>query len=221
MLTVTHVLIQSSQVKANDAAGLVRITETSPCDVIFTLPESQAGMIARAMREREKDHFLPPLLAQAWDREQKELLGTGELVSIDNKIDSATGTVKLKARFPNNDDRLFPNQFVNVRLLAQTVNNAVTVPSSSVQLGAKGSYCYLVEKKDDSDNGTAIYRDVEPGITVENVTVINSGIEAGNLVVVDGIDRLRDNIEVHIAAEIETPRLLVNKPSSLPDSEKP
>lgn len=198
---------EGNQVKANDAEGIVRITETHPCDVIFTIPESQAPIVARALRDREKDHLLAPLMAQAWDREQKELLAIGELVSLDNKIDSATGTVRLKARFPNTDDHLFPNQFVNVRLLVQTLHDAITVPAAAVQLGAKGSYAYVLEKKE--ENEIAIYRDIMPGITVENVTVIDSGISAGNLVVVDGVDRLRNDMPVRIAARMETPLIPV------------
>ena len=202
-----RVVDEGNQVKANDANGIVRITEIHPCDVVFTIPENQAGIVARAMREREKGH-LPPLQAQAWDREQKELLATGELISIDNKIDAATGTVKLKARFPNSDARLFPNQFVNVRLLAQTLRNVVTVPAAAVQLGTKGSYCYLVEQGNGEAGEIAVYRDVKAGVTVENVTVLEEGVQPGNLVVVDGVDRLRNNLPVRIAAQMETPRLL-------------
>lgn len=194
---------EGNQVKANDAEGIVRITETHPCDVIFTIPESQAPIVARALHAREKDHFLAPLMAQAWDREQKKLLATGELVSLDNKIDAATGTVRLKARFPNNDEHLFPNQFVNVRLLVETLRDAVTVPASGVQLGSKGSYSYVLEKKEEKE--IAIYREITPGITVDNVTVIDSGISAGDIVVVDGVDRLRDDMPVRIAARMETP----------------
>lgn len=202
-----RVVDEGNQVKANDAEGIVRITEIHPCDVVFTIPESQAGLVAQAMHEREKDPSLPPLLAQAWDREQKELLATGELLSIDNRIDAATGTVRLKARFPNDHSRLFPNQFVNVRLLVKTLHDAVTVPAAAIQLGTKGSYCYVIGQGEEPKGDIAVYTDVRHGITVENVTVVDKGIKAGDIVVVDGVDRLRNDLPVRIAARMDTPRL--------------
>lgn len=200
---------EGNQVTANDPAGIVRITETSPCDVVFTLPESQVGLVAKALRQREKDHSLPPLQVQAWDRENKILLATGKLLSLDNQIDQATGTVRLKARFANADHVLYPNQFVNARLLAQTIENAITIPAAAVQLGAKGSYCYVVagEEKDGRKVETASFREVKPGIIDNGVQVVESGLETGDLVVVDGLDRLRDGIAVNIAATMETPLL--------------
>lgn len=198
---------EGNQVKANDSQGIVRITETSPCDVIFTLPENQVSLVAQALHRQEEMPGHPPLLAQAWDRENRELLATGELISLDNQIDAATGTVKLKARFSNKDNRLFPNQFVNIRLLVRIIADAITVPSAAVQLGAKGSYCYVVESSDQKGVDTAIFKTIEPGLISEGVEIIVSGIEAGNLVVVDGIDRLRDGIQVTIAATIDTPVL--------------
>lgn len=213
---------EGNQVKSSDSAGLVRITEVSPCDVLFTLPESQVGLVTQALRQREADPALPPLPVQAWDREQKHLLGVGELVSLDNQIDAATGTVRLKARFANADERLYPNQFVNVRLLVQTLRNAVTVPSAAVQLGSRGSYVYLVNRKDAGTPGrggpdmaggaaanvtddVAVLREVTPGIEVGPIRVIDKGVAAGDLVVVDGVDRLRDGIRVHVAATVTTP----------------
>lgn len=200
---------EGNQVVANDSAGIVRITETTPCDVVFTLPESQVGIVARALRQREKDKSLPPLRVEAWDRENRVLLGVGTLLSLDNQIDQATGTVRLKARFPNTDHALYPNQFVNARLLAQTIENAVTIPAAAVQLGARGSYCYVVESRENDGKKVDIanYREVKPGIVDEGVQVVDSGINPGDLVVVDGIDRLRDGITVNIAATVETPRL--------------
>lgn len=198
-----------NQIKAGDAAGIVRITETEPCDVVFTLPENQIHLVASAMRKREKDPSMPPLAAQAWDREHKELLATGSLVSIDNQIDSATGTFKLKARFPNREHKLFPNQFVNIRLLAQTMDNAVTVPDAALQLGAKGSYCYVLNKEERGGKSLDIveFRDVVPGISADGAQVIEKGIKAGEIVVVDGVDRLRNGIAARVAATVETPRI--------------
>lgn len=196
---------EGNQITANAPEGIVRITETSPCDVLFTLPESQVGLVARALRRVETNPAAKPLVVQAWDREDKTLLATGELISLDNQIDSATGTVRLKARFANTDHHLYPNQFVNARLLVQTIADAVTIPSAAVQLGANGSYCYTIEAKDGQE--IAHYQPVTPGIIDAGAQVIESGIEAGTKVVVDGIDRLRNDMPVKIAAEMETPRL--------------
>lgn len=203
---------EGNQITANAPEGIVRITETAPCDVLFTLPESQVGLVAAALHRREVDPATPPLPVQAWDREDKTLLATGELVSLDNQIDSSTGTVRLKARFPNTDQRLYPNQFVNARLLVQTLPDAVTVPAAAVQLGANGSYCYVIESKDGRD--IAHYQPVKPGIITSGVQVIESGLEPGAKVVVDGIDRLRNDMPVRIASEIETPRLSSPAPAS-------
>ena len=131
---------EGNQIKSSDSDGLVRITEVSPCDVLFTLPESQVPLVAQALRQREENPSLPPLPVQAWDREQKHLLAVGALLSLDNQIDAATGTVRLKARFPNQDEALYPNQFVNARLMVRMLKDAVTIPASAVQLGSRGSY---------------------------------------------------------------------------------
>ena len=197
---------EGNQVKANDSQGIVRITETNPCDVLFTIPENQVYLVAEALRERERSRL--PILAQAWDRENRVLLAQGELISLDNQIDSATGTVKLKARFPNPDDKLFPNQFVNIRLLVRTIKDAVTIPVAAVQLGAKGSYCYVVTRdEDDADTGVVAYAEIKPGLQTDGIAVIDKGVSAGQYVVVDGVDRLRDGAKVAIAAEMETPRV--------------
>lgn len=205
---------EGNQIKANDANGIVRITETSPCEVIFTIPESQVGLVTAAINERELNPEMPPLRVEAWDRQQKELLDTGELISIDNQIDSATGTVKLKARFPNARTQLFPNQFVNAKLLARVLPGAVTVPAAAVQLGARGSFCYVLEKEDRNGQEADIVklREIQPGVVVDGVQVIESGLKPGERVVVDGVDRLRDGAVARSAAVIETPRL------KLPDS---
>lgn len=211
---------EGNQIKANDPDGIVRITETEPCDAIFTLPESQVHLVVSAMHKRELDRSLSPLPVQAWDREQKELLANGTLISIDNQIDSATGTFRLKARFPNREHRLFPNQFVNIRLLVQIIKDAVTVPDAALQLGAKGSYCYVLTKEDRDGNTVDIvnFREVKPGISAEGAQVIDSGIKAGDLVVVDGVDRLRNGITARVAATVETPRIRLSPQEAMPEA---
>lgn len=219
-----------NQVRASDAAGIVRITEERPCDVLFTLPESQVGLVAAALRRRERDPSAGPLPVQAWDREGSRLLATGELLSLDNQIDPATGTVRLKARFANEDGSLFPNQFVNARLLVEILDNAVTVPASAVQLGAAGNYVYQIERAEAAEgpspggsgkpasprgggasaDGIARLRKVVAGLTEDDVSVIEKGVAPGELIAVDGLDRLREGMPVRIAASAETPRLPAN-----------
>lgn len=199
---------EGNQIKASDTVGLVRITEVSPCDVLFTLPESQVDLVVSAFIARERDTDLAPLPVQAWDREQKERLAVGYLLSLDNQIDAATGTVRLKARFANESNKLFPNQFVNARLMVQMLENAVTIPAGAVQLGARGSYVYVVSpsEEDKDDEAVVSLRQVSPGITTARMAVIDEGLKAGEVVVVDGLDRLRDGIAVRVAASTETPK---------------
>lgn len=200
---------EGNQIKASDSEGIVRITEITPCEVIFTIPENQVGLVTSALSEREIEPGLPPLLVEAWDRQQKVLLDTGELLSLDNQIDNATGTVRLKARFPNANLQLFPNQFVNARLLARNIPNAVTIPAAAVQLGAKGSYVYILtsEERDGKNVDVAHYREVTPGILAGDLQIIEKGLSPGERVVVDGVDRLRDGMVAHVAAKMETPAL--------------
>ena len=178
----------------------MRITETRPCHVLFTLPENRVPLVREALRAARKGEAGRPLV-QAWDREQKGLIAVGELLSMDNQIDSATGTVRLKALFPNDGGLLYAQQFVNARVMVKLLKDAVTVPASAVQLGSRGSYVYVV----DADN-VARVRDVTPGVSTNQLAVIDKGLAAGEVVVVDGLDRLRDGTTVNVAARMETPR---------------
>ena len=199
---------EGNMIKASDTSGIVRITEVSPCDVVFTLPESQVPLVVQALRAHEDDVDRQPLPVQAWDREQKHQLDVGGLLSLDNQIDLSTGTVKLKARFPNTAGTLYPNQFVNARLQVRVLQNVVTVPTSAVQLGSRGAYVYVAAKNDKGQDAVTV-RPVTTGITSNTLTVVEKGLEPGELVVVDGLDRLRDGIAVKIAATTETPRAQV------------
>jgi multidrug efflux system membrane fusion protein len=134
-----------------------------------------------------------PVEALDRDQNQKNLLGTGVLLTVDNQIDTATGTVKLKAQFPNDDAKLFPNQFVNVRMLIDTRSDVITVPSAALQRGARGLFVYVVK-----EDKTVTLRDVKTGPAENDATVIESGIEAGELVVTDGMDRLREGAKVEL-----------------------
>ena len=195
---------EGNMIKASDTSGIVRITEVSPCDVVFTLPESQVPLVVQALRAHEDDVDRRPLPVQAWDREQKHQLDVGGLLSLDNQIDLSTGTVKLKARFPNTAGALYPNQFVNARLQVRVLQNAITVPASAVQLGSRGAYVYVAAKNDKGQDAVTV-RPITPGITSNTLTVVEKGLEPGELVVVDGLDRLRDGIAVKVAATTETP----------------
>lgn len=187
-----------NQIRSSDSNGLVRITEIQPCDVLFTLPETQVHMVIKAMRTTGGQ----PLPVQAWDREQKKMLARGALLSLDNRIDADTGTVRLKARFANEDHALFANQFVNVRLRAQILSNAVTIPSAAVQLGVEGSYVYVFTPEGEKQ-GMVHRRAIATGITTATLAVVDDGLAAGEFVVVDGLDRLRDGLKVKVAATME------------------
>ena len=190
---------EGNMIKASDTEGLVRITEITPCYVVFTLPENRVPLVGTALRRTREGAARP--LVQAWDREQKNLLAFGELLSMDNRIDQATGTVRLKAQFANEKLSLYPNQFVNARVLVAELPDALTIPTAAVQLGSRGSYVYVIDKEN-----IAHVRTITPGIATNSLTVVDKGLQAGETVVVDGLDRLRDGLRVKIAATVETPQ---------------
>ncbi len=176
-----------NQIKSGDTTGLVVITQVDPINVIFPVPESQLQMVLPSYRSGQS------LTVQAWDREMKKLLSTGRLASIDNQIDTTTGTVKMKAEFANADARLFPNQFVNIRLLADTVKAAVVVPSAAVQLGKQGNFVWLVG----ADNKVKSHL-ITIGQRDNDKVQILDGVQLGDRLVTDGVDRLREDTEVQI-----------------------
>ena len=188
---------------ANDTTGIVRITEVSPCYVVFPLPEINVPLLTEALFVREhSDPAAPKPRVEAWSRDQRECLAVGELLTVDNRIDTATGTVMLKAIFTNENERLFPNEFVNARVRVRTLKNVVTVPPAAVQIGSSGNYVFVVDR----DN-TVELRKVTTGINTGAVTVIEKGLAANEAIVVDGIDRLRQGSKVRVAATVETVRL--------------
>ncbi len=190
---------EGSMIYGSDTAGIVRIINTQPCYVIFTLPESQLSLLREGRRQQRSMNANAPMVVQAWDREQRNMLAVGKLISMDNQIDTATGTIKLKAEFPNENRSLFPNQFVNASLHVRTLYDAITVPAAAIQQGLEGAYVYVVQP----DN-TAVSRDIVTSLTTNNLAVIK-GLQEGDLVVVDGLDRLRENIPVDVVAQTETP----------------
>jgi multidrug efflux system membrane fusion protein len=165
---------------------------------VFTLAEDNVPSIAKAMQAA-------PLPVTLFDRANITQVGTGTLQTIDNAIDTTTGTVKLRAQFANDDDALFPQQFVNARLLVQTIKAAIAAPVAAVQQGAPGAFVYLVKP----DNTVAVTM-VKTGITDSGMIQITDGLKAGDQVVVDGSDRLRDGAKISIpppagAAPAQTP----------------
>ena len=176
-------------VQPTDASGLVVITQIEPISVIFSTPEDNLQRIARRLKGGGK------LPVAVYDRANVRKIGDGELTTYDNEIDTTTGTFKLRAMFENKDDALFPSQFVNVRLLVDTLKDVVVVPNAALQLGAAGAFVYLVQ-----DDSTVAVRKVTPGSSDATLTVIESGLQAGDKVVVDGVDRLREGAKVRVAA---------------------
>jgi multidrug efflux system membrane fusion protein len=180
-------------VHANDATGLAVITQMQPIAVIFSLPEDSLSRILSKIRSGAK------LTVEAYDRDQKQKLATGTLLTVDNQIDPTTGTVKLKAEFPNRNYELFPNQFVNARLLIEVKRDAVIVPSPAIQRGQQGTFVYVVK-----GDQTAEMRPVTIGISQEGNASIISGLSANELVVVDGAERLKNGGKVEVKGPINS-----------------
>ena len=165
--------------------GLVVITQLDPISVVFTLPEDAVPAIQEQLAAGAK------LQAVAFDRSNTQKLATGTLETIDNQIDTTTGTVKLRALFDNPKNLLFPNQFVNVMLTVDTVHDALTVPNAAVQSGAPGNFVYAIQP-----DSTVAIKTVKIGLQDSEKTQILDGLSAGEQVVVDGADRLRDGAKV-------------------------
>jgi multidrug efflux system membrane fusion protein len=172
-------------VHAADAGGLVVITQIDPIAVLFTIAEDALPQVMRQVRNGAR------LPVEAYDRDAKTKLATGTLLTVDNQIDQTTGTVKLKTIFQNSDNRLFPNQFVNARLLVDTIRNAVIVPSAAIQRSPQSTFVYVV-KPDKSVE----MRNVEVRLTDGEDTAIKSGISVGEVVVTDGVDKLQQGTKV-------------------------
>lgn len=172
-------------VNPSDANGIVTITQVRPIDALFSIPEAHVGALARQL---ESGKELP---VELWDREQKQLLARGRLNSLDNTIDTTTGTVKAKAAFANADGRLFANQFVNVKLQADLLESALTVPVTAVQ----NNYVYLVQA-----DKTVTQRRIKVGVADGDRVSVQGELQPGDQVVTDGIDRLREGAQVTVIA---------------------
>ena len=174
-------------VQPSDANGLISIAQTRPVNVVFSVPDVQLPLILRQLKAAKG------LPVEAWDRDQKTKLADGKLASTDNAIDSATGTIKLKAQFANANDALFPNQFVNVRLQVDNIEDTLAVPSAAVLRGAQGTYVYLVNA-----DSTVTVRRVRAGANDGDWVSVQGELKAGDQVVTDGADRLREGAQVEV-----------------------
>jgi multidrug efflux system membrane fusion protein len=171
-------------VHTTDTNGLLLITQMEPITVIFVLPEDNLNQVAQAMKHGT-------LAVKAMSRDNGTELGTGTLLTIDNTIDQTTGTYKLRAVFDNKDRALWPNQFVNARLLLRTEKNAIVIPTSAIQNGGNGTFVYTVKA-----DKTVQVNPVTVGVTEGNVASITEGVPLGAVVVIDGQDRLRAGMQV-------------------------
>lgn len=176
-----------NMIHATDANGLVVITQLQPITVLFTIPEVSLPPVMGKLKAGAR------LAVEAYDRERKKKLATGTLLTIDNQIDPTTGTVKLKAEFANADGSLFPNQFVNARLLVNTLQNTVLVPNAAIQHSPRSAYVYVV-KADSSVEA----RNVEANLTEGDQTSIAKGLAPGENVVIDGVDKLQPGTKVSV-----------------------
>jgi multidrug efflux system membrane fusion protein len=179
-----------NMIRASDPNGLVVVTPMHPITAIFTLPADQVTRVLEQGRGGKK------LTAEAWDRDFKTKLSVGSLQAVDNQVDAATGTVKLRAEFINKDESLFPNQFVNIRLQLDTLKGAVVVPSAAIQRSPSATFVYVVRA-----DGTVEARDVAVAFTEGDDTALAKGLAAGEKVVVDGVDKLRPGSRVSLPDE--------------------
>jgi multidrug efflux system membrane fusion protein len=182
-------------VQTSDTNGIVVITQLQPITVLFTLPEDNLPAVMKRLHEGAT------LPVTAFDRAQTAQLAAGRLVTVDNQIDTTTGTVKLRAQFDNRDESLFPNQFVNTRLLVDTLKGATVIPTAAVQRGAPGTFVYVVK-----DDNTVTVHPVKLGPAEGERVAVLSGVEVGEKVVVDGADKLREGAPVTLpTAAAKTP----------------
>jgi len=173
-------------VTANSATPLVVITQTEPITIIFTIAEDNLAEVLDQMRHGTK------LTVEAWDRQMNSLIGKGEVTTVDNQIDTSTGTVKLRATFDNKDEALFPNEFVNTRLALKTLPNQILIPDSAVQHNGDVAFVYVIQ------NGQAKMTNVKTGVANAGVVAVQ-GIQAGDVIADSSFEKLQDGAKVTIS----------------------
>lgn len=186
---------QGNYVTPGDANGIVVITQLQPISVLFTVPEDNLQSIAKRL---QSGAVLP---ATALDRTGASKIADGALQTFDSQIDPTTGTIKLRAQFPNNDRLLYPNQFVNIRLLLDTHKDVTTMSAAGIQRGAPGTFVYLVNA-----DSTVSVRPVKLGVTDGDRVEVLSGLAPGDRIVIDGADKLRDGAKIVIRSENKPPQ---------------
>ncbi len=174
-------------VHTSDTNGIVAITQEQPINVFFSIPEIDLTQVLQVY------HTNPKLAVSVWDRESRNRLAEGTLLAIDNQLSTDTGTIGIKAKFDNKDGALFPNQFVNVHLHLGSQPDAIIVPTVAVQLGKLGHTVYRV-----NDNNTVSLVKIKIGATSGENTIIEEGLEPGQIVVIDGVDKLRDGSSIKV-----------------------
>jgi multidrug efflux system membrane fusion protein len=197
-------------VQTSSGTGLVVVTQLQPISVIFVLPEDDIPAVAQQM------HAGQSLSVAAYDRTNATLIANGTLLTIDNTVDTTTGTVKLRASFPNSDNALFPNQFVNARLLLQTLTDVTEAPTAAIQQGAPGTFVYLVKP----DNSVAV-QVIKTGVTDGDNTQILTGLKPGDTVVVDGADQLKQGAHVKPSQNVNNTAATPNNGPGAPPGEQP
>ena len=184
-----HLVDIGNIVQAGQSNGIVVVTQLDPMSVLFTIPEDSVHKVV------ERVNGGATLPVDVYDRSQTNKITSGNLSAVDTVVDPTTGSVKLRALFDNKDSKLFPAQFVNVKLFVDTLHNQTVVPVAAIQRGADGSFVFVV-----TPGKTVIQRDVKTGVQDGNNIQVLSGVKPGDTVVVDGADRLRDGADVEIPA---------------------
>jgi len=174
-----------NMVHANDPNGMAVVTQLQPIAVVFTIPEDDISRVQKRLKTAKT------LMVEAFDRDFHTRLATGTLLAIDNQVDTTTGTVRLKAIFQNEDNMLFPNQFVNARLLVDTRRETVIIPSAAVQRGPESTFVYVVKA-----DSTVELRTIVTGPSEGEETTVESGVAPGEVVVTDGVDKLQPGTKV-------------------------
>jgi multidrug efflux system membrane fusion protein len=177
-------------VHASDPTGIVVLTQLQPISVVFTLPQQTLPLVAKAISQGAAKVLA---FAQGTTGSQSGVLDTGTLTVLDNQVDPTTGTIKLKATFPNPGNRLWPGAFVGVQVQVDTAKDAVVVPPAAVQRGPRSAYAYVV-----NNDGSTTRRDVKVGHEDAQQSTITDGIKPGDKVVIDGASRLNDGSKVTI-----------------------
>ncbi|PWC81668.1 RND transporter [Azospirillum sp. TSH100] len=197
---------QGNVVRASDQSGIATITQIQPIAVLFTLPEKQLQAVLAAQAQG-------PVTVEAQDREGRRVLDTGKLSVVDNLIDTGTGTIRLKAEMPNDPQKLWPGQFVNVRLLSTIRRGATTVPSTVVQRGPQGTYAYVIK-----DDLTVEQRPIKVARQEENKAIIDEGLTPGERVVVDGQYRLQPGSKIRIVEPVASAAPAGTTPVAAPEA---